>query len=321
MVRAGLACVVCGALMLVGGARAWSQGPAPQGAPEEAASPSEQEAAPPTVQPTDAQVQLYEKAFEAFQQEDFPKAIELLRSALTLGELNIIYLNLGRAYFRNGQCAEAEDTYAKARKAPQVAEPSPAEVQGKLDSFRKDLDKGCPGVLVVKCEPAGMQVRLDGGPPQACGELLVPVGFHKVEGEWEGRTAVEVVQIQPRGRAEVSLKVERREGASPWPWLVGGAGVVLLGASLGLDLAVVGPAVEDYERAIVMGSPDEDELRADAELWQQVTLGVGASGGALLLGGLGWLAYGWLTGEEVEGQALAPWLTPNSAGASWGLAW
>src|SRR5262245_40352957 len=99
-------------------------------------------------EPTEAQSELYHRAHAAFEAGDYATATSLLRSALELGELNILYLSLGRALYRDHRCREADDAYLKALKAPAVSEPAPSDVAAKVETYRADLSKSCPGTLV-----------------------------------------------------------------------------------------------------------------------------------------------------------------------------
>src|SRR5690606_6756 len=73
--------------------------------------------------PTAAQVELYESAHRAFEADDHAGAIRLLQSALSLGELNILYVSLGRALYRAGRCEAADAAYERAVVAPAVVQP------------------------------------------------------------------------------------------------------------------------------------------------------------------------------------------------------
>ncbi len=90
--------------------------------------------------PTEDQLELYKAGADAFGQEDWSGAVEFFEASLAIGELNITYLNMGRALQRAGRCADAKAAYDKVASAPQIREPSPVQVLTKLKEFRKELE-------------------------------------------------------------------------------------------------------------------------------------------------------------------------------------
>lgn len=131
---------------------------------------------------TEAQLELYEAGSAAFQNGEYDKATERFRASLAVGKLNITYLNLGRSLYKSGHCLEAADAYDKVPTAPQVENPSPVQVLGKLDEFRADMAT-CPGYLKVTCQNTGTTLSVDGGSPVACNgdePLSLPAGDHTV---------------------------------------------------------------------------------------------------------------------------------------------
>ena len=70
-----------------------------------------------------AQRKLIEQGLKAHAAEDYASAIAHFRGANEGGELNIIWLNLGRALQKSGDCAGAKDAFARALTAPAVPRP------------------------------------------------------------------------------------------------------------------------------------------------------------------------------------------------------
>jgi hypothetical protein len=122
------------------------------------------------VEPTEAQIQLFTEGSEAFKNFEYQRAVTLFKASLTVGELNITWLNLGRAYYKIGLCTEAREAFAKVRKAPKVASPTPLEIQSRLNEYVVELSKACGSIL----EP---------------GEVVCPEGTREVEGRCVGRIA------------------------------------------------------------------------------------------------------------------------------------
>lgn len=96
-----------------------------------------------TVEPSNAQLELNNRAVKAIVAKDYPKAVRLFRSSLDLGELNITYVNMGRAYQYMGNCKDAEKAFDKALSAPAVAQPSADKIAAVIAKYRKELKESC----------------------------------------------------------------------------------------------------------------------------------------------------------------------------------
>lgn len=95
------------------------------------------------VTPTDKQADLNRDAVEAITKEKYDKAVDLLRQSLEISEINITYLNLGRAHQRLEECGAAEDAYLEALSAPPVESPSPFLVEKKIEQYMGELEEEC----------------------------------------------------------------------------------------------------------------------------------------------------------------------------------
>ena len=71
------------------------------------------------------------------------RAVTTLEKALELGELNITYLNLGRAYQKLGNCVEARENLLAVFSAPSAAEPAPDVVDKKAQQYLRQLKQNC----------------------------------------------------------------------------------------------------------------------------------------------------------------------------------
>ena len=163
------------------------------------------------VTPDPAQYRLYEEGAQAFRLGDYEKAVELFRASLHLGELNITYLNLGRALFKLGRCPEAVEAYNNALHAPAVENPSPAQVRQKLAEYKADMMASCPGYMILACNPddaEDLRIYLD-QQPRACTDELIPLapGVHILSSERAGKRMDQEVKIAPMETIEVA----------PWP--------------------------------------------------------------------------------------------------------
>ena len=277
-------------------------------------------------EPTEAQSELYHRAHAAFEAGDYATATSLLRSALELGELNILYLSLGRALYREHRCREADDAYLKALSAPAVSEPAPSEVAAKVETYRADLTKSCPGTLVVRCRPPNMRMSVDEQPAQRCAEkpIELPPGDHVIAGEERGRSVKRLVRIEAMHESEVTLELpvmkrapaarrpttEREAEPSPLP-IVGGAvagiGAAALIAAVIIDVPVLDSAIEDFEASAQSGDGRALERSERVERMQAGALGCYVGGGLLVAAGAAMLLY-WALAPRDE-------VTPTRTGA------
>ncbi len=157
------------------------------------------------VTPSAEQLDLYEAGNKAFQEKRYKQAVEYFRASLAVGEMNITYLNLGRALFKAGDCFEAKETFDKVSSSPAIQSPSPVQVLQKLEEYRADL-KTCPGSVVVACKPAELKLSIDGGEPQDCSTepMMLSPGEHKIVGMLQEKTTEKVVKVEALGKAKVS---------------------------------------------------------------------------------------------------------------------
>ncbi|MFU8804828.1 MAG: hypothetical protein ACNA8W_13520 [Bradymonadaceae bacterium] len=196
---------------------------------------------------SEAQYDMNRAGVEAVLEEDYPRAIQLFKGSLALGELNITYLNLGRAQQRSGQCRDAAAAYQAVFEAPKVSSPSPREVEALARQYHSELERDCPGEIVVVCTPAEIELYLNTRGPVKCdgqpiemrpGEVVVKGVLGKDEEE-----VVVIVKALKRENIELVMKSpgpddlvvddivvpEERSGlmsrqTAPY-WLVGGLAV------------------------------------------------------------------------------------------------
>ncbi len=105
------------------------------------AQPAEQ----PVAEPSEAQLSLNDDGVRAMIEGDFAGAVAQLERSIRLGEINVTYLNLGRAYQKMGRCAKARGALEKAKTAPAVADPPPSEVRAVADRYLAELAEDCTG--------------------------------------------------------------------------------------------------------------------------------------------------------------------------------
>lgn len=96
------------------------------------------------VEPTDEQFDLNDQGVEALLEGNFDEATRLLRQAYDLGPINILGLNLGRAYQRAGDCEQARAILEGISELPAVEAPASDAVNERADDYLRELDETCP---------------------------------------------------------------------------------------------------------------------------------------------------------------------------------
>jgi Tfp pilus assembly protein PilF len=110
------------------------------------------QAPPEYANPSEHQLTLNDDAVRAIIKGDYAGAVALLEEARSLGELNVTYLNLGRAYQKLEQCQKARDAFERALEAPPVKQPPPAFIKKKVAEYSAELDEECPEVETVEAK-------------------------------------------------------------------------------------------------------------------------------------------------------------------------
>ncbi|MDX9722828.1 MAG: hypothetical protein RBU37_18915 [Myxococcota bacterium] len=275
------------------------------------------------VSPT--QLEYNTQAVEALTAGDSAQAVLLMRSALALGEANVLYLNLGRALAQSGACAEALQAYQQALDAPKLASPTPEEIASIVERYREEL-VDCPARLFLRCNAAEIVVSIDGRDASVCTTDAIELspGEHELRAQLGGQEQSHALTLAPGESQNLDLHFDATQqgwGAlSTAGLIVGGVGVAALASSLILDLAVLGPAFDELEEAAQSGDAALYRERKDAvDGLQPINQGLLIGGGVLLLGGLTmWLVDGAFDDSGTAGQA---WLSPDGFGYSWSLSW
>lgn len=97
----------------------------------------------PSAELTDEQITLNDAGVRSLIEKDYAGAVAMLTRSIKLGESNIAYLNLGRAYQKLGECNDAREALENVRTAPVVENPPPEEVNARADEFLDELDQEC----------------------------------------------------------------------------------------------------------------------------------------------------------------------------------
>ncbi|MBQ1924489.1 MAG: hypothetical protein II180_00055 [Proteobacteria bacterium] len=128
------------------------------------------------------QILLNNQAVEAVSSGNYKKAEQLFNAMLQIGEFNVIWMNLGRTYANQNKCLEAKEAYEHVATSPAIKDYSVEMIQETTAGFVRELEAQCSSKVVLKCNPAEMDVTIDGGQEFKCTSepiALVP-GKHTV---------------------------------------------------------------------------------------------------------------------------------------------
>jgi hypothetical protein len=260
-------------------------------------------------QDADPQLDLYRRAYEAFQARDYTGSEALLRSALRIGDQNVLHLSLARALLYQGRCQEAVEELTAAESAPAVPTIGPGEVRARAAQYRADVERMCPGTVRVLCSPSDMRIRIGERREETCnsGRVTLPPGDYLVQGRVGGRTVRSSVAVRAMRESTVELLLAStaveapgdpplsRDGPRPlrtFGWTSAIAGAVLLGAAVVLDTVVTADAIDGFHAAAQSGDRDAAGKKRDAETWQTATIVGYVSAGVLVVVGAVALATG-----------------------------
>lgn len=96
-----------------------------------------------SVEASQEQLELNGEAVEAMVAGDNGRAVLLLTDAFRMGELNILALNLGRAYHAAGNCARAREMLEQVSELRAVDNPSPERVEQRAAEYLAEVDESC----------------------------------------------------------------------------------------------------------------------------------------------------------------------------------
>lgn len=241
--------------------------------PAAAQEPSE------SVEASAEQMKLNDQAVEAMIEDNYARAVALLEEARLMGEVNVVYLNLGRAYQKLGKCEEARGALDKAAEAPAASQPSPELVAEKIETYRAELDEQCPADTQLAEEDAVDQPETV-EPPEASASSTAQAWEWAVLG----------------GGAAVAL---------------GGVGVHFLAESKRAD--VIGEEAYEGDVNVTVTQQEAAALEEEANTLSMVSLGMIVAGG--ITTGVG--TYLVLTGGEEAKSGVSMQLEEGGASIVW----
>lgn len=281
---------------------------------------------------TEGQEELNEQGVKAIVDGNYPAAIRLFKSSLDLGELNITYLNLGRAYQKAMRCEDALKAYNDVEAAPRVEQPSPSQISAALEKYRAELARTCNGFVLLKCSPPTMKVATDGGEPVACTDERIELkpgqhGFEGIKGERRARAGVTVVGMET-STVTLDLGPEPVSLMETFAWVTTGTGTALILTAVAVDLLVLGPKIDDLDAASTGSDEAEfNRLKDDLESSQALNVGLYIGGGALIATGVAlFLMAPDATDDEAPVSRLSPsnlrvWAGRDAAGLVFTAPW
>ncbi|OIP40362.1 MAG: hypothetical protein AUK47_08630 [Deltaproteobacteria bacterium CG2_30_63_29] len=292
----------------------------------------------PVIDVTPAQREINDRAFKATADGSYDRAIDLLTTSNSIQELNITYLNLGRALTKAGRCDEAAEAYAKVMTAPVVPDPSPDAVYGALTKYLEELGSVCPGKVLVSCDPPTMRVSVDDKPPTACtiGPISLPGGEYTITGRSDVGEVSSTVRIAGMQEIKLVLKtvkveqevVPEEEGGmgllATAGWATGAAGVGVLAAAFLVEVLVLGPGIDELESAAAARELDRmDGLKSQLDSEQTLNSTLYIAGGTLLGAGVVMVGVSAILDAIDEANETSSgvdlWLAPDVTGLSWSL--
>jgi len=277
---------------------------------------------PPPTEPSQAQLQMYLEALDAYEAQDYETAEKLLVATLALGEFDVFHFGLARVYFRTSRCDLAITEYEAAKASPSAS----TDLSAQIDKGLEELLTSCDGTLEVECLSPQTLLSVNDGPERACDgtPLELEPGPHIITATLDGQKLQKRVDIVGTRTSSVSFGLTRKLEPfdAPDPFFnsrryvgvgIAGAGLVSLGASFAIDRAAVPRRREaflteagaDPASATTVRAAHAKLQRARAAVY--VTTGLGAA--ALLSGAIITL---WPTANE-DSPALV------TSGAYWGI--
>ena len=270
-------------------------------------------------------------------------AILLRKSALTIRELNILYLNLGRTHYHAGQCFEAKEAYEKALRAPKAEHPSPEKVNAAIAKYQRELIDGCPASVTIVCDPPDLRLTVDDEGADCTTPLSLMPGKHTVVGALEDRRAQRTIEVSGMERVSVPLILPPADDQGPpevitvdqemaddgngWlrgmGWATGGLAVASAITGFGVRLSYTDD-IDEIEKISNTENGDTNrynELRTnieDGDLWMWTSFG--AAGALAVTSGI-LLYLGYSEADSPEAGQIGFGFQPGTAGVSPWTVW
>lgn len=262
----------------------------------------------------------------AFGRGEAEKALEEYETAKRLvPQANAPYLYAAEALVALARYPEAVANLERyLAKNPSVSDAE--DVRGRIAKIKAEHYPGHVKI-VVNVQDATMFV--DGESRGVLASVDMQPGRHRIEARAPSyETAAQEIDVVGDRESTLvfTLREERKVEQPPPPppppapeptpwrtvgWATAGVGAATIVTAFIVDVAVLGPKIDDYRAAADRGDPSARGLRDDATTLKSISLAGYVVGGVLTAGGLGVALFAPRTKSTT---ALAPWTTPNSAG-------
>lgn len=266
-----------------------------------------------TVEFSEEQIMLNNQAVDAANAGNYKKAEQLYNAMLQIGEVNVTWMNLGAAYDKQGKCLEAAEAFARVYTAPKIAQIPAKMLEDKTDQAVRELDQKCSARVVLNCSPAETTVTIDGGREFACHgrPLSLMPGRHTVYAKTHYGFNTVVVDAVAGETQQVKVevidyeKVAAEAGVTPeeiqkkstlfkalgYSFIGVGAGVAGGGgALLAVGYKDYNDIKSDYDNNLTTKDKVDDQ-RDKSQLWMDISYGMFAVGGAMLITGIVLVVY------------------------------
>lgn len=154
---------------------------------------------------TPKQIELNNLGLDAQDAGNHALAAEKFREALDLAELNLIYLNLGRALQKSGDCLGADDAYRAALTAPKIDQPSPAVIERTISGFRAEMNQECNGAVVVQCDKDNVGLEIAGRTWECNRPISMAPGVVEVAASYDGKTERRKIRVVSMEGSSVAI--------------------------------------------------------------------------------------------------------------------
>ena len=233
------------------------------------------------IEPSPEQVRLNEQAVEALADFNADRAVTLLEAAYELGPINIIALNLGRAYQRAGECEKAHDVLQELPNLAVIEVPPPEMIENRASEYMAEIEEFC-----------WVDDEDDSEPTERDDELIRPGHEEPLENPY-----------------------------STYGYIGLGSGAALAATSLGLHLyarsqrnLVTGPDSFDDGLNTRVTRSEALDIESRANLFDSIALGAAITGGVLIGTGI----YLLLSGQDqAEPSSFALTWHPEYQGIQW----
>ncbi len=260
--------------------------------------------------PLEEQRELNDEAVRAIGEEDYTKAVSYLEESLYMGELNITYLNLGRAYQLMGRCEKAREAFEKVSTAPKVEKPSADFLEAKAQQYREELEQNCQAeepAPDTQDAPADT-IERDSTPP----EVDEGESSTTQPDDGEASSTDDSAATPPAAQADAG-------GENTLGWIAAVGGLALVGGGVGLHLRAealrdeVSPQQAEFDDQGRVANIEQSKVyenQSSANTLDTISLSMGIVGGLAAATG----AYLLVTGDADDEPTITVGPRTDAAG-------